>query len=276
MYRLQDARLKIRRAREHLQLLNTLIAAYFARRPYVTFREYDPHDPAEYGIRGIGLTEEPPAGIALVAGDCVQNLRATLDYIAHELVATNGREPTSRTSFPIFRYGRDYERARSRIDLGNIPAADLASIEQVQPFHRGENAGYHPLWQLHELSNSDKHRRLYITALYVTGADQVDWALPGELVRAVGLATRAMPSKGQGNIACTFWFPLAVPSNTDMDMYLKGSLFVALDEKVEPRGVPIQYLLSQILEFLESDVIPLFSPPTSQLASDLGPSGRIH
>ena len=47
--------------------------------------------------------DPPLEQFALVFGDILYNLRASLDYIVWQLVEVNGATPTSSTSFPCVR-----------------------------------------------------------------------------------------------------------------------------------------------------------------------------
>ncbi|WP_344677784.1 hypothetical protein [Microbacterium schleiferi] len=105
-----------------------------------------------------------PVEIALTFGDGIQNFRSTLDYLARALVLANGMRPVDggrgSTQFPILLRRPD---GGVTIRPGVSPeAAEI--VERVQPYNADEPEK-HPLWRLHELSNTDKHRLLHITAL---------------------------------------------------------------------------------------------------------------
>jgi len=110
----------------------------------------------------LGVLSEPPRREwSLVIGDCVQNFRSALDHMVWQLAPGTARaaNPTA-LEFPIFSDpGRYASAAPNRI--GTISAAAQKIIELAQPFNRPESAT-DPLWQLHTLSNIDKHRRLHV------------------------------------------------------------------------------------------------------------------
>lgn len=239
-----EATLKLQRAREHLHHLDTLTAAYFAGRPYAAFREYDDYAPERSVLSGISFTREPSPDLALVFADAIHNLRATLDYIAYELVVSDGRQPTRRTQFPIYLSRAAWDADATAIGKGNIPAAPLALIEAMQPYQDGEGGTDAPLWQLHQLSNIEKHRRMHLTSVRAAGADLMD---------SFGLVYFRMPN-GQTQTR-TFRFEHSIPSDADVEMHLKGSLFVVLEEEGDLRPAPLSTLIRQIAEFIEDRVI---------------------
>jgi hypothetical protein len=102
-----------------------------------------------------------PAEIALVAGDAVQNLRASLDYVATELVASHGGDigsaqfPISATENAFIQNVRAWKRSRRAGPLDGVPATSdaFAFIQSVQPYQRGRLAKRDPLYALQFLSN---------------------------------------------------------------------------------------------------------------------------
>ncbi len=100
---------------------------------------------------------------SLMAGDCIQNLRAALDHLAHAL---SGEQRQSQ--FPIYATVTDYaEKGLPRIE--GMSATAQAAIERLQPYHAGQNVEGDPLRKLNRLSNIDKHRLLQVVGLQLTG-----------------------------------------------------------------------------------------------------------
>jgi hypothetical protein len=65
---------------------------------------------------------------ALVLGDCAHNLRAALDYLAHELVRANGGTPDEHTMFPV------HAQPGAVHVAGVIADEAMQLIEEVQPY----------------------------------------------------------------------------------------------------------------------------------------------
>jgi hypothetical protein len=75
------------------------IGAFLDSEPYPVIIESDPHH-GRYVIKLQNPKPLPMKELAVVIGDCVHNLRSTLDYIAWELAGAN---PNDRdTMFPIY------------------------------------------------------------------------------------------------------------------------------------------------------------------------------
>jgi hypothetical protein len=73
------------------------------------------------------------AGMGLVAGDAIHNLRAALDHLAWQLAVAGGGA-NRRTQFPIY---DDQATFRGNVDsvLRGVSLNDRATIEMLQPYH---------------------------------------------------------------------------------------------------------------------------------------------
>jgi hypothetical protein len=92
MASLDSVRQKIFRAFEHLKELEAETGRYYETNPGRVVREIE-GDPNEY--IGRIVTDGPiPARIPLLIGDCLQNLRSSLDYLIWELVLAANNAPS--------------------------------------------------------------------------------------------------------------------------------------------------------------------------------------
>lgn len=109
-------------------------------------------------------TEEPI--LSVIAGDYIHNLRSALDYVVTALVDASQEDLVQKHQFPIY-----FEQERYRRAVGTASKArsggplqrvrhGLSLIEKFQPYHSKPDPYFHPLAQLHRLSNADKHRHL--------------------------------------------------------------------------------------------------------------------
>jgi hypothetical protein len=94
-----DILLKIKRADKHINELYVVVQTFKATNPYKVASKRDPES-AEHVVY-IHTADPLPPVIPVIAGDVIQNLYSSLDYLAAKLVIANGREPTSKTAFPI-------------------------------------------------------------------------------------------------------------------------------------------------------------------------------
>jgi hypothetical protein len=165
--------LKLNRAQQHLYALSADIIT-FLRDPdtYAMVAEFD-----EQRRPILRLGEEarqPPPDWGVVIGECVYNFHSALDHLALQLAVANTRGRLPKTiaessAFPIFSRGTEY-RARGLRRIRGMSLRAQAIIERLQPYHRWKNPGARALWQLHELSNIDKHRLLHVTHSSLEGS----------------------------------------------------------------------------------------------------------
>ena len=239
---LDGARLKVVRAQEHLDSLKAEIRMYLGSDPY------------EFPIEQQGnrwttkvVTGEPPIRLSTIVGDCVGNARAALDYIVWQLAVKYlsdpplGVEEDTWLSFPIYRDPTDlgYVNKINRFTNRKIPALAIAEINATQP----HNAGYEPLWWLHELVNRDKHRLPLLTRVHAHFTDI-------EIVKRIGgVGTSLASATGATSLS---WhdasFPAEGPRSGDkMEVYGQATGFVALQDVSMPRE-PVDRTLEQIVE----------------------------
>lgn len=183
---LDGARLKLARAEEHIRELEQGIRVYLDTHPYEFGRSCETHG----HVVPVQLRAIPPAHLCAMVGDCLSNLRASVDLIFWTLALETGpKDPDrERIFFPIFSNEQKFQAAVPGFARYVSPeAADL--IEDVQPF-RTRNAA---LAVLRTLSNKDRHGFLALTVRgRVTTDDQrvafvafEDAALPVGAVDAV-------------------------------------------------------------------------------------------
>jgi len=161
---LNSVELKIFRAALHLKGLEPELERYFQGNPGKLVRE--PNSPADNPTFTFVAREEIPARFGLIVGDCLQNLRSSLDYLVWELVLAAKNTPGRHNMFPICSDPKTFKQAlgkRNRL-LGVHPDA-AAEIEALQPYHLGKDFEKAVLWVLEDLTNVNKHRRILLTNL---------------------------------------------------------------------------------------------------------------
>jgi len=146
---------------ERLNELRLEIGIYVATHPHAFSVQQD-GDVVTAG--GPIIKVDPPADIGLIFGDCMNAIRAPLDYIAWELVQkysavklTPGQEKS--ILFPIAETPAKCQDRLAQLTTFSVPKAAADLIESVQPYH----AGYEPLATLNRLVNIDKHRLPLLT-----------------------------------------------------------------------------------------------------------------
>jgi len=152
---LDGARLKVVRAQEHLNSLKAEIGKYLDSRPYEFRAEID----RDYvSARSAKINVDPPLRLGCILGDCLSNLRTSLDFVAWQLVVKHSSVTPvvgkDRIYFPLSKDAASFRaNGRSHLAHHRIPTAAIDIVERVQPYH----AGYYTLGVLNRLVNEDKH-----------------------------------------------------------------------------------------------------------------------
>lgn len=174
---------KVERAKNHREALYDHIAEAFAReadRPRLSTKFNHRTGEHEAYVSHMPDVEWTLAKASAMLGDVVQNLRNALNLLAFELALKNldGSFPSwereRRVQFPIEDKPSTFEeRCRPKPSqersgwIADLAESDWAIFDEYQPYHRRHpytyvraNRLYHPLADLRDLSDADKHKRL--------------------------------------------------------------------------------------------------------------------
>jgi hypothetical protein len=165
---LDGAKLKVVRAKEHLDSLKVEIGAYLDTKPY-DFLVNERGDELLVGEAVVKVS--PPLKLGCIFGDCLTNLRAGLDYVAWELAAKNSATPpvvgVDKIYFPFHKTAASFSsNGRAKLENIPLPAEAIDIIESVQPYHSGNES----LALLSHLGNQDKHCLPLLTIAYAKTA----------------------------------------------------------------------------------------------------------
>jgi hypothetical protein len=153
---------KVDWACEHAKELKAEIDRYIGDEPHEVM--VDQH-PDTLSLAVTVLQRIPiPLAIPYLIGDCIQNLRSSLDYLVWELVLCSKNTPKKRSQFPICDTPEGFQGQVSRHRLDGVPPDAVAEIERLQPYH-STPPSRHFLFVLNELANINKHRRPLVTKL---------------------------------------------------------------------------------------------------------------
>jgi hypothetical protein len=158
--------LKARRACEQYDGFKELVRAWLESQPYVVEPQFNPEANELLGI--IRMREPHPPIWMILLGEFIHNLRSALDHLVWQLVILEtGNPPKTKVQFPIFLTEDLYNRSRGGGDfcLNGVGSAGKTFVKSLQPFSTREGTTS-PLWHLHELSNWDKHRLIYLTQAF--------------------------------------------------------------------------------------------------------------
>jgi hypothetical protein len=188
------------RARDHFNEYNRGIVAFLNSEP--GRMALQPQSTEQHHIYAFEVDAAIPPRLGLIAGDCLQCLRSCLDYLVWELVLASGGTPGKNNMFPIALTKAAFENAvTSQRRLDGVDANAIATIEELQPFrtHPAESQ-MSPLAVLEELTNLNKHRRMFLTAFEgkAFGQDKPDFPA---LTTSFSMGPDPSEMKVQGRIA---------------------------------------------------------------------------
>jgi hypothetical protein len=237
-----SANVKILRANEHLQSLELAIARWLNMPPYIVTSYED--DDVGLHICRVDLRVSDNAIPALL-GDFICNLRSCLEHLAWQLAHLSPRRALSKRQirsicFPVFgERDSTYEIIR-----GVFPSTVAVVLDDLQPFKRGTAFPDHPLWQLHELWNLDKHQTIPVSpaSMILTFP-----RYGGEYCGRMSVFDDHLEVR----------FPLSVARNCPVKFEPQISIEVLFG--VEGRIVVSWERLREIYDFVRNDVIPRFA-----------------
>lgn len=175
---LGDALSKLARASEHIEVIREKDRSLSGSgRPYIYPLVVKRHrEGLEYRFHVGEIPPFDPAFFALRTGDCLFNLRATLDHIVYALHVNRRARMTDyiakSSQFPILtgqaftKKGRRTRDTSTWPEIRNLNARQRKAIEILQPYYRrNQNLAdlRESLWEIQSLNNVDKHRHLHVT-----------------------------------------------------------------------------------------------------------------
>lgn len=242
-----DARAKLDRAYEHLDSLDREIGVFAKQH---SERRVQVHRDGPWHVVTVGpLLQANSQRWALIAGDVVQNARASLDYAACACISrSTGKEPSRWSAFPVYTTeGAFREKVRApkknpeRSPLYGLPVdgPEWAVIEEAQPYNRSpEFPDYERLAILARLSNLDKHRALYIHMVFPDASDVVVWPSRAHLLEHVVSSEPLSFERSTEAARLRFHF--------ETEVHVKGNLVLYPSFGEEPSDGAIQASLGTI------------------------------
>jgi hypothetical protein len=227
---LDFVRYKVKWAERHRQFLNAEIRRYFEQSIPQIIVEVRPR---YFGFDEISANgPNIPLEVPLIIGDCLQNLRSSLDYLVWELCVAANVQPTDKNQFPICDAPNKYRDVKGQ-QLAGVPILAQTEIENLQPFKVGGSAFiWHELWILNRLTNISKHRRILHTDLGAVRTEKATGA-------AVAPSQVNQPFKGE------------------MELDYDPVALIKCGES-EGAGEEVSALLRRLSDYITLQVIPKF------------------
>jgi hypothetical protein len=134
---LQHVLAKLARAEEHIDLLETEVNAYLAKRTNQVLLNHDSESEAAFTTANETGVLDPRLGI--ITGEVLHQLRSSLDHTVCALIRKCGNQPTTKSQFPLFytepTKKKDIDTYNSQVEgITNAEALDL--IQAFQPYRQ--------------------------------------------------------------------------------------------------------------------------------------------
>ncbi len=237
---LKNPQLKLGRAKEHLDILDTELVKFQNLKPFrVSYYENPEH--TLYVMR----CEIPiiDLRLAIIASDAIYSLRASLDYLAWQLALITKERPFDRTEFPIVGEKTAKNIERFNHITKDIPPNAVNEIKMLQPYHRGASYKSDLLWELDKLCNISKHR------IIPAEGTALDMKIPSS-VKASDLIFQRLDD------AYIVAMPIAV--KTQMQFAPPPTSDIVIGSKIDGLSVSVREL-GKIYNYIRDTVFPRFT-----------------
>lgn len=239
----ESAYTKLFQANEHLQSLKLEIRAFLERDPYNIVAE--PNNERSAYVWRVHIREEPLPTLSLVVGDCIHNLRSSLDHLVFDLAGRPKGRTAGKLEFPIHTTSEGYLMG-AKEKLAGVAGEAQTIIQGLQPYHReGQMFSFepHPLDVLRRLSNIDKHRSLHLVWFMATQSD-VHASAPAT---STDFHSGALVDKA---VIASIQF-----AEPDVEVQARFKLLVALDLDRPAMPIPVLEYLKYLNDFIRFDVL---------------------
>jgi hypothetical protein len=261
---------KLTRAHEHLEVVRLTIERFLQMKPYRLVREYKPQPPFSVGSRIecniiFNAPADPPLTLPAVIGDCLTNLRASLDHLVYDIAYknTNGNLTSiDKIQFPIYA-----DSKRLMIFSGkcwnDLPPEVWRLIENLQPYQGCDDLkfldhhlGKNPLWVLNLLVNTDKHRT-FVTVPQVFIRDLHAEVRGGKNTSKLEFTISAPFKHGEKVHSLDF---RATDPDAEVTLHPNLSIEVAFGDEWPTGGRPVLGSLHMISDHIRNEVFPVLEP----------------
>lgn len=229
-----SAKLRIERAKEHLNDLEAKIGSFFAENPYT--RVVDPDPDGVHEIHKIRLTQRIPYRWRILATEIIEHLRASLD---HSVWATANLHNGSLNEFNVFPFSSDPIKFEQRMGgiAKDVPTEIQALLRAFKPY----NGGNDDLYTLNDMCNLSKHVLVaFIAATAQSG--EIRSASTSEWDREIGYYNPPVWDRAKNEI------PYArVKRGASFDHHIKISVYISLEYRELTSTEPATAILHAFL-----------------------------
>jgi hypothetical protein len=154
-----NSKLKIERSKRHIRELSNEVVDYLKTKPFRVVVEKDTY--SSNHLWTLRVRREVPCHFAVIIGDAIHNLRASLDLLASDLVSIAGGN-INNVSFPFGDSPEGFEEMVKKRHLDRAGADIVEVVRSFKPYKGGNEL----LRVIHDLDITDKHKALIPSAHY--------------------------------------------------------------------------------------------------------------
>jgi hypothetical protein len=217
-------------------------------KPYAIRSEIDPQTGDHIWYAEVHA--EPPLPLRLLIGECVHNIRASLDNAMWELGLAYRGPPPDKLDFPVCFKPKGWKQSGWKVEA--VPEAARSIIEDAQPYKRpeAERASW-PLYMLDRLWNDDKHRAPSIVGAVATGS-RLRIIKSGHGLGITPDSIKYGPFRHEREIAR---FVMVHSPDPETEIEGEFTLGIAFDEEGAAKGGLVVPTLRKLHEFVRDDVL---------------------
>jgi len=246
-------KLKLEWAKRHINELKRAIREFHESRPYELVHKNDPE--TGENVYRLRVHKCVPVEWSAILGDCVHNLRASLDQFVCALIIANGQKPERESGFPIATRKRKLQPFASE-KIAGVSAKAERLIYALKPYKRGNLR----LWKLHHLDVIDKYQGILPVGV-AHAVTLVRRTTPGMFIGADG----TLRLGGGGRPMRTDWgiapgAQVVRPLTDNVEIYrspsglqeeVQAAVHIAFDQSQIAQGEPVIETLEEFARFID-------------------------
>ncbi len=183
----QPSRLKIERAKKHVNDLNLLTNNFLSTAPFELWSRFKKKP---YQRQVFVKQKEPiPDEISLILGDAVHNLKSALDILAFGMAGDKAPEP-KRVLFPFSEKPDGLQGSIGNRQIALAGEKVVAAIKELQPYAGGDKY----LYGIQTLDTRDKHHFIITTGQVAEVSGDLLGALTGMRISGPGILRANIPT----------------------------------------------------------------------------------
>lgn len=255
--RLDDIRVKIGRAQEHLEVLNDTANAFLQSDFYTLAFDAD-QKRRQIVVKATKVQPMPPV-IGVLIGDTAHQLRSILDHLMWLLAKPTSEKAAQLVQFPLVRSHRNFVR-HTRHMMPGVARGVRTLVERLQPYHRRKWPETGLLGQLQVISNWDKHRTLTTAAASIEG-NKVNLRIIGAGIdQRVTSEEKFRGILKSDTVLARIDVSSSLPEGTTVHVNPELGLLPVFDEGMPKpiRRSPVINTLGRAGNFISNKVIPMF------------------